>query len=76
MSTEEKIRKKIHALVKTLFTQKQKNKKFIPGKSLISIGEKVYDEQELINGADAVLDGWWTEGRFAKEFEDKFSKLI
>ncbi|MCX8009196.1 MAG: hypothetical protein N3A54_05880 [Patescibacteria group bacterium] len=40
-----------------------KKEKFIPGKMYIPVTQKVFDEEELINGMKAVLDGWWTEGR-------------
>ena len=49
---------------------------FLPGKTRIPHAEKVFDENELINLVDASLDGWWTEGRFAKEFEREFSKYL
>lgn len=51
-------------------------KKFIPGHSPIPVSGKVFDELELLNGVEAVLDGWWTEGRFGEEFEKKFSKFL
>lgn len=51
-------------------------KKFIPGTTYIPVSGKVFDEDELIYGVEAVLDGWWTEGRFAAEFEKEFAKLL
>lgn len=53
-----------------------KPKRFIPGKSQVPVSGKVFDEHELANGIEAVLDGWWTEGRFATEFEKKFSEFL
>ncbi len=58
------------------FRNKLAKQKFIPGKTSIPVSGKVFDEEELINGIEAVLDGWWTEGRFAAEFEKKFSSLL
>lgn len=52
------------------------NKKFIPGASYIPVSGKVFDKEELSLGIEAVLDGCWTEGRFAQKFEKEFSKLL
>ncbi|MFZ5845317.1 MAG: lipopolysaccharide biosynthesis protein RfbH [Patescibacteria group bacterium] len=68
--------RKIEALIKDYFLKFQAGKKFIPGKSLIPVSGKVFDEKELVNGVESVLDGWWTEGRFAQEFEKKFSAYL
>lgn len=37
---------------------------------------KVFDENEMINAVDAVLDGVWTHGRFAVEFEKRMSSFL
>lgn len=44
--------------------------------NLVRVSGKVFDEKELLNGVEAVLDGWWTEGRFAVEFEKELSKFL
>lgn len=51
-------------------------KKFIPGITRIPHAAKVFDEKELEVLVQASLDAWWTEGRFALEFERKFSKFL
>lgn len=66
------IKKTIKAFYKTSI----KNKKFVPGVSPIPVSGKVFDEDEMVNGVEAVLDGWWTEGRFAEEFEKKFKEYL
>lgn len=48
---------------------------FIPGKTYVPVSGKVFDEEELIQGMEAVLDGWWTEGRFAQMFEKEFAHI-
>lgn len=50
--------------------------KFVPGQTPVPVSGKVFDRRELINGVDAVLDGWWTEGRWAEKFEKEFSKYL
>ena len=69
-------KKNIKDLVVDYYKINFKQKKFIPGKTLIPVSGKVFDEEELINGVEAVLDGWWTEGRFAKKFETAFQKFM
>ncbi|MSR76346.1 MAG: lipopolysaccharide biosynthesis protein RfbH [Candidatus Ryanbacteria bacterium] len=49
---------------------------FIPGKTSIQASGKDFDWQEMVAMTEAVLDGWWTEGRFADEFEKKFAKFV
>lgn len=49
---------------------------FVPGKTLIPASGKHFDHRELIAMTEAVLDGCWTEGRFADAFEKKFAAYI
>lgn len=51
-------------------------KKFIPGVSLIPVSGKVFDEQEIIKMVEAVLEGHWTEGKYAKEFEKRLANFL
>jgi CDP-6-deoxy-D-xylo-4-hexulose-3-dehydrase len=72
-------KKKILSLVKKYYDEnlniKEKSKDFKKGQS-ISYAGRVYDEKELINLVDASLDFWLTTGRFADEFEKKFSSFL
>jgi len=36
----------------------------------------VIDEQDLLSGIDAVMDGWLTTGRYGKKFEFQFAKYF
>ena len=49
---------------------------FIPGESYVPVSGKVYDEEEINNAIEAAREGWWTEGRWAKEFEREFKKFL
>ena len=62
--------------IKEEYSGKFKKKEFIPGKSIVPVSGKVFDEHEIVNMVEAVLDGWWTEGRFAGEMERKLSAYI
>lgn len=44
-------------------------KEILPGKHYIPVTGKIVDEQDLLAGVDAVLDGWLTTGRYAAKFE-------
>lgn len=48
---------------------------FKPG-DRVSYASRVYDEREMQNLTDAMLDFWLTTGRFANEFEKKFATWI
>ena len=45
----------------------------IPGKNYIPVTGKVLDEDDILLGVDAALDGWLTAGRFSNEFERDFA---
>ncbi len=47
-----------------------------PGQDYIPVTGKLMDAQDLLYGVDAVLDGWLTTGRFAKEFERKLADFV
>jgi CDP-6-deoxy-D-xylo-4-hexulose-3-dehydrase len=44
-------------------------KEFVPGKSIVPCSGKLFDEKELIAATNAILDGWWTDGPYAGQFE-------
>jgi CDP-6-deoxy-D-xylo-4-hexulose-3-dehydrase len=47
-----------------------------PGKNYIPVTGKVLDEEDILLGVDAALDGWLTAGRFANSFEYDFAKYF
>ncbi|MEK7131244.1 MAG: lipopolysaccharide biosynthesis protein RfbH [Patescibacteria group bacterium] len=64
---------KLKSEIVKYYKEKFPDKKFVPGESSVPVSGKVFNEQELILGVEAVLDGWWTEGRFSDEFESKLA---
>ncbi len=42
----------------------------------VPVSGKVFDSEELINAVDAILDGWWTEGRYNTELENTLKDYI
>lgn len=68
--------KRLQSLIKNYYQKNFIQKKFLAGKTLIPVSGKVFDEKELLNGIAAVLDGWWTEGRFSKQFTKEFARFL
>ena len=60
--------KKLEKLIKEEYYSSFKKSEFIPGKTVIPASGKDFDWREMIKMTEAVLEGWWTEGRFADEF--------
>ncbi|MFA6486009.1 MAG: lipopolysaccharide biosynthesis protein RfbH [Candidatus Magasanikbacteria bacterium] len=72
MSLNEKIIQGINEEYQKMFPVK----KFVPGVSAVPVSGKVFDEREILNGVEAILDGWWTEGRFSDQFESKLARWL
>jgi CDP-6-deoxy-D-xylo-4-hexulose-3-dehydrase len=72
----ELIRKKIFELIKDYYDLIFKTQKFIPGETHVPVSGKVFDHKEIQFITDAALDGWFTTGRFNKEFEKKLASFI
>lgn len=70
------LKKEIFDLVAEYYVEKHKAKPFIHGESYIPYSGRVYDEKEMISLVDSALDFWLTAGRFAKQFEEEFEKLL
>ena len=52
------------------------SRKIIPGTDYIPVTGKILDEEDILSGVDAMLDGWLTTGRYAKEFEREFARYF
>lgn len=53
--------------------KKRTTQTIIPGKNYIPVTGKVLDEDDILLGVDAALDGWLTAGRFSRDFEKEFA---
>ena len=72
-----KIKEDIFKKVKIYYEKYFKaNRKFIPGKTKINYGGRVFNEKELINLIDASLDFWLTEGRYTAQFQEELASFI
>src|SRR3989338_8398722 len=66
----------LEKLIKEEYQKRFGKKRFIPGTTPIPASGKDFDWREMVSMTEAVLDGWWTEGRFADTFEKKFASYI
>jgi CDP-6-deoxy-D-xylo-4-hexulose-3-dehydrase len=48
-------------------------REIIAGKNYIPVTGKVIEEDDILAGVDATLDGWLTAGRYAAQFEHEFA---
>lgn len=77
-NSEQEARGQIQELVAQYYLQykkPQQEKPFAEG-DRIPYASRVYDEKEMCNLTDAVLDFWLTAGRYTDEFEKKLSEYL
>lgn len=73
---ESEAKAKIFAEVTEYFNTYCKDQKsFTPGDPIRYAG-RVYDENELINGVDSILEFWLTAGRFTEELETSLKEYL
>jgi len=70
------IRKNILELVEKYSKIAHKKKIFVPGKTMIPVSGKVFDETELQFLISSSLDFWLTSDRFNQKFEKKLSEFL
>ena len=70
------LRKNILELVIEYSKISHKKKDFVPGKTMIPVSGKVFDETELQFLVSSSLDFWLTSDRFNREFEKKISEFL
>jgi CDP-4-dehydro-6-deoxyglucose reductase, E1 len=70
------IRDQIRALVKAYYDAEFATSRFIPGDTVVPVSGKCIGPSELEYLVDASLDGWFTTGRFAAQFEREFAKFM
>jgi CDP-4-dehydro-6-deoxyglucose reductase, E1 len=70
-------RKNILNLVGQYSKNKFENKTpFIPGDTQVPVSGKLIGNEEIRYAVDACMDGWFTTGKYAKQFESKFAKYM
>jgi CDP-6-deoxy-D-xylo-4-hexulose-3-dehydrase len=71
-----RLRKQILDLTAEYFAEAFPRKEFDPGGSVVPVSGKVVDADDISAVVDSALDGWFTTGRFAKDFESKLARFV
>ena len=73
---ESQLRKDIHQLISKIVEHREKTYRFVPGETMVRYGGAVYDAEELSIMVDAILDGWFSGGKYTLRFEAEFSRFL
>ncbi len=76
--TQEQAKNEIFSMVTEYYQKymKETDKPFEEGKDSIRYAGRIFDENELINGVDSVLEFWLTAGRFTRELEEALKEYL
>jgi CDP-6-deoxy-D-xylo-4-hexulose-3-dehydrase len=72
----EQLRRQILELTAQFQAEAFPAREFIPGQSPVPVSGKVIDGADMSAVVDSALDGWFTTGRWAKEFEKKLARFV
>jgi CDP-6-deoxy-D-xylo-4-hexulose-3-dehydrase len=72
----EKLRQQILDLTAQYHAEVLGPRQFIPGTSTVPVSGKVIDAADICAVVDSALDGWFTTGRWAKDFERKLARFV
>lgn len=77
--TEQQLKEQAALLAKEYYQtihQPKQNAEFIPGKTNIPYGGRVFDEAEIIELVRSSLDFWLTSGDYTNKFEKSFAEKL
>ncbi len=70
------LRQEILDQVAEYYRQAHADREFVPGESRVHYAGRVYDESELVNAVNAVLDFWLTVGPRTEAFETELGDFL
>jgi CDP-6-deoxy-D-xylo-4-hexulose-3-dehydrase len=70
------LRQRILDLVAEYFAEAFPTRTSAPGESAVPVFGKVIDASDIQAVVESALDGWFTTGRFAKDFERKLARFV
>ena len=70
------IRQQIIALTAEYHAEAFPAREFVAGESAVPVSGKVIDAADMQAVVESALDGWFTTGRFAREFEKKLARFV
>lgn len=75
--TKEQLQQEIIEKVRAYYALAHASRQeFIPGASRVNYAGRVFDEREMANATQAVLEFWLTSGKWTKEFENKLAAYL
>ena len=72
----EQLRQQILQLTAEFHAEAFAKKDFVAGSSVVPVSGKVIDAADMSAVVDSALDGWFTTGRWAKDFERKLARFF
>ncbi|HEX4322238.1 MAG TPA: lipopolysaccharide biosynthesis protein RfbH [Acidobacteriaceae bacterium] len=72
----EQLRKQILELTAEYHAEASAATAFVPGASRVPVSGKVIDAADIQAVVESALDGWFTTGRFAHDFEKKLARFL
>src|SRR5580693_9352006 len=72
----EQLRQQILQLTAEFHAEAFPARTFVPGTSTVPVSGKVIDAADMSAVVDSALDGWFTTGRWAKDFERKLARFV
>jgi CDP-6-deoxy-D-xylo-4-hexulose-3-dehydrase len=72
----EQLRQQILELTAEFHAEAFAKREFVPGTSVVPVSGKVIDAADMSAVVDSALDGWFTTGRWAKDFERKLARFF
>jgi CDP-6-deoxy-D-xylo-4-hexulose-3-dehydrase len=76
MSELDQLQQEIFDRVARYYELAHANRPFVPGETRVGYAGRVWDEREMINMVDAILEFWLTAGRYAREFERRLGDFL
>jgi CDP-6-deoxy-D-xylo-4-hexulose-3-dehydrase len=72
----ERLRQQILELTAEYYAEAFPKREFVAGTSVVPVSGKVIGAEDICSVVDSALDGWFTTGRFAKDFERKLARFF
>jgi CDP-4-dehydro-6-deoxyglucose reductase, E1 len=72
----DQLKQQILALTAEYHAEAFPTREFVPGVSTIPVSGKVIRPDDICSVVESSLDGWFTTGRFAKDFERKLARFV
>ena len=72
----ERLRQQILELTAEYHAEAFPAREFVAGTSVVPVSGKVIGAEDICSVVDSALDGWFTTGRFAKDFERKLARFF